>query len=180
MKNYFKKDDCLKLKIKIIMGSTLIKTPRKNCLNVSVYYKNDVVSTIQISKEIDLKSFLLLNQHRNEKKPLKEIENTYSSIYYLPESIYISIDNISEFDAIGSIENYDKMINKDEDYHIDLSQRKRLNSSENYVTIVQHLDESFDSSINAKKNILGATNEVILNKRLLFNVMGVKNECSNI
>jgi hypothetical protein len=173
------------------MGLNLIKAPnnyaasRENDLGISVYFKNDVVSTIKIPKETDLKSFLVLNQQVNDNSFLKEIED--KSIHTLTDSIYTSIDNLSEFDShdsCGSIEKYDEIVNMDEDFDnfLCLSHRQRLNSNENYVIIVQKLDEKLSLNSSAKNvtNPSHKTNEIILNTDILLNVMSIKNECTKI
>ena len=165
------------------MGMNLIKATKKN--NLFVYYKNNEISTIQISKETDLKN--LLNQKRYEKKYIIEEESATkcSSIDSFSNSIYTSIDNISEFDGVGSDENYDELINEDEDIYIDqitFSRRQRLNSYENYVTIVQTLGDTMSVESNTKslsQNHQRRINEIILNKDIILNVLNTNKECTN-
>lgn len=164
------------------MGLNLIKATKKN--NLFVYYKKNEISTIQIPRETDLKIFL--NQKGYEKKYFVEEESVTKclSIDSFSDSIYISIDNISEFDGVASDENYDELINEDEDIYIDritYSHRQRLNSNENYVTIVQTLGDTMNGESNTKSlshNYQSRINEIILNKDIILNVMNANKECT--
>lgn len=181
------------------MGSNLAKvatsyaSPKKDdTLDISVYYKNDgrsVVSTIKIPKEVDLKSFLLLNQQENSQVFLNEIDNkSFPAINYLPDSTFTSIDNLSEFDSLDdSTEIFDEITTNmndadDDDAYVTsgifLSNRQRthsLNSNENYVIIVQNVD--VESKLSAKRR---DSKEIVLNNDILLNVTSFKNECTNI
>ena len=188
------------------MGSNLA-TPSnkyvssKTSLGISVYYKNDgnsVVSTIQIPKETDLKSFLLLNQQENSRMFLNEIESKLlsspKSTSSSTDSIYTPIDNLNEFDSLDCLDlnetTYDELASNLDDFGT-RPHRQRLNSNENFVIIVQNLDFSSDydddllnmnmtnGNTNNSKTRTRNSNEIFLSNDIVLNVMNIKNECSN-